>query len=285
MLHFPAKTCTLGIQAHAHRLHARCSARMFDCCALPAAACECWPAEPHLMPQPPVVAKCCSNPRAHKAKVHYQRGTLVKSRPCWQVVPLPSPAFPPTSPDEHHPDPESLCQSSLFPFPRFSQHSLSPCTPALPLHTPWQIMPRSLQSTSATVPLCWHTCPSSGDDLEWDTDLYSHYLSTGHPWPPPSLPTSDTFPDMQAEMKIYGHYPILVGDNVSLLVPATRGELMPLAARAANTTLVSSRLPRMLLMLLPSSTTTISTPRSLKRYMLRLKHILPMPPTLRCTMK
>ena len=111
-----------------------------NCCALPAANS----AEPHLIPQPPVVAKSCSNPRAHKAKVHYQRGTLVESRPCWQVVPLPSPAFLPTSSDEHHPDPESLCQSSLFPFPRFSQHSLSPCTPALPLYTPWQIMPRSL---------------------------------------------------------------------------------------------------------------------------------------------
>jgi len=34
-------------------------------------------------------------------------------------------------------------------------------------------MPRSLQSTSATAPLCLHTCPSSGDDLECDTDLYS----------------------------------------------------------------------------------------------------------------
>jgi len=143
--------CTLT--APEFRLHACGSSRTLDCGALPAAACERWPAEPHLMPQPPVVAKSCSNPRAHKAEVHYQRGTLVESRPCWQVVPLPSPAFPPTSPDEHHPDPESLCQSSLFPFPRFFQHSLSPCTPALrlPLYKPWQIMPRSLQSTSATL--------------------------------------------------------------------------------------------------------------------------------------
>ena len=30
---------------------------------------------------------------------------------------------------------------------------------------------------------------------------------------------------MQAEMKIYGHYPILVGDNASLLVHATLEEL------------------------------------------------------------
>ena len=69
---FQQKTCTLGTRTHAHRLHARCSARMFDCCALPAAACECWPAEPHLMPQPPVIAKSCSNPRAHKAEVPYR---------------------------------------------------------------------------------------------------------------------------------------------------------------------------------------------------------------------
>jgi len=39
------------------------------------------------------------------------------------------------------------------------------------------------------------------------------------------LPISDTFPDMQAEMKLYGHYPILVGDNASLLVHATLEEL------------------------------------------------------------
>ena len=99
-------------------------ARTLDCCALPAAACKSWPAEPHLMPQPPVVAKSCSNPRAHKAEVHYQRGTLVESRPCWQVVPFPrqSPAFPSTSPDEHHPNPEPFRQSSLFQFPQFPQH-------------------------------------------------------------------------------------------------------------------------------------------------------------------
>ena len=70
-----------------------------------------------------MVANSCPNSRAHKAEVHYQRGTLVQSRPCWQVVPFPSqspsfpytsPAkpsqshsFPPTSPDEHHPTPPS----------------------------------------------------------------------------------------------------------------------------------------------------------------------------------
>jgi len=117
------------------RLHACGSARTLDCCALPAAACESWPAEPHLIPHPPVVAKSCSNPSAHKAEVHYRRGTLVESRPCWQVVPLPSPAFPPTRPDEHFPDPESFCHSSLFPFPRFPQHSHPPCPSALPLYT------------------------------------------------------------------------------------------------------------------------------------------------------
>jgi len=58
------------------RLHACASARTLDCCALPAAACECWPAEQQLTPHPPVVTKSCSNPRAHKAEVHYQRGTL-----------------------------------------------------------------------------------------------------------------------------------------------------------------------------------------------------------------
>jgi len=53
-------------------LHAWGSARTLDCCALPAATCECWIAEPQLTPHPPVVAKSCSNPRAHKAEVHYQ---------------------------------------------------------------------------------------------------------------------------------------------------------------------------------------------------------------------
>jgi len=69
------------------RLHACGSARTLDCCVLPVAAYKCWPAEPQLTPNSPVVAKFCSNPRAHKAEVHYQRGTLVESRPCWQVVP------------------------------------------------------------------------------------------------------------------------------------------------------------------------------------------------------
>ena len=119
------------------RLHAGGSARTLDCCALPAAACERWPAAPHLMPKPPVISKSCPNPRAHKAEVHYRRGTLVESRPCWPVVPLPSPVIPPTSPDEHHPDPESFCHSSLLLFPRFSQHSPSPCTFAFSLYTPW----------------------------------------------------------------------------------------------------------------------------------------------------
>jgi len=104
------------------RLHACGSARTPDCCTLPAAVCARWPAEPHLMPKPPAISKSCPNPRAHKAEVHYRRGTLVESRPCWQVVPLPSPAIPPTSPDEHYPDPESLCHSFLLPFPRSSQH-------------------------------------------------------------------------------------------------------------------------------------------------------------------
>ena len=119
-------------------LHACGSARTLDRCALPAVICKCWPAEPQITPHPPVAAKSCSNPRAHKAEVHYQRGTLVESRPCWQVVPFPSqsPSFPhtspakpsqrtscpPTSPDEHHPTPETFFQSSLFPFPRFPQH-------------------------------------------------------------------------------------------------------------------------------------------------------------------
>jgi len=119
------------------RLHACGSARTLGCGALTAAVCEHCPVEPHLIPQPPVVAKSCSNPRAHKTEVYYRRGTLVESRPCWQVVPLPSPAFPPTRPDEHLPDPESFCHSSLFPFPPFSQHSHPPCPSALPLYTPW----------------------------------------------------------------------------------------------------------------------------------------------------
>ena len=58
------------------RLHACGSAHTLDCCTLPAAACECWPAEPQFTPYPPVVAKSCSDSRAHKAEGHYRRGTL-----------------------------------------------------------------------------------------------------------------------------------------------------------------------------------------------------------------
>ena len=118
------------------RLRACDSARTPDCCTLPAAVCARWPAEPHLMPQPPVVAKSCSNPRAHKAEVHYQRGTLIESRPCWQVVPFPcqspsflftsptkssqSPSFPSTSPDEHHPNCKPFFQILSIPVPSIS---------------------------------------------------------------------------------------------------------------------------------------------------------------------
>jgi len=83
------------------------------------------------------VAKSCSNPRAHKAEVHYRRGTLVESRPCWQVVPLPSPAVSSTRSDEHLSDPHSFCHSSSLPFPRFSLHS-HPSSPSVsPPSTPW----------------------------------------------------------------------------------------------------------------------------------------------------
>jgi len=88
---------TSGIRTHTHCLHVRGSGRrqkssMFDCCDPPDAACECWTADLQLMSQPPAVENSCSTPRAHKA-VHYQRGTLVESRPCWQVVLLPGPVL------------------------------------------------------------------------------------------------------------------------------------------------------------------------------------------------
>jgi len=118
------------------RLYACGSARARDCGALTTVACAHCPLEPHLISQPPVVAKSCSNPRAHKGEVHYRRGTLVEPRPCWQVVPLPTPAFPPTRPDQHLPDPESFYHSSLLPFSRFSLHSHPPSPSAPPLSTP-----------------------------------------------------------------------------------------------------------------------------------------------------
>ena len=52
-----------------------------------------------------------------ESSLHYRRGTLVESRPCWQVVPLPSPAVPSTRSDEHLSDPESFCHSPSLPFP------------------------------------------------------------------------------------------------------------------------------------------------------------------------
>jgi len=103
--------CTPGIRTQTHCLLARGSGRhqkncIFVCCVPLAAAYECWAAELQLMPQSPALEKSCSNPHAYKAKVHYQRGTLVESRPCWQVVPLAGPALPYTSPDEHHTSPD-----------------------------------------------------------------------------------------------------------------------------------------------------------------------------------
>ena len=47
-----------------------------------------------------------------------------KSTPRRQVVPFLSqrPVLPPASPHQHHPTPQPFFQSSLFQFPRFSQH-------------------------------------------------------------------------------------------------------------------------------------------------------------------
>jgi len=110
---------------HARCLHARDVAsrqksRMHSCLTLPAAA-RVWPPAPlHLIsrqsiPMPFVAEKSCSNPRAYKPEVHRQRGTLVESRPCWQVVPLPSQAFSYTIPheSESESESESLCQLFL----------------------------------------------------------------------------------------------------------------------------------------------------------------------------
>ena len=76
------------------RLHSCGNARTRNCGALTALACARCPLEPHLISQSPAVAKSCPNPRAHKAEVHYRRGTLEESTPCWQVVPLLRPSVP-----------------------------------------------------------------------------------------------------------------------------------------------------------------------------------------------
>jgi len=119
------------------RLHSCGNVRTRDCGALTALACAHCSLEPHLIPQLPAVAKFCSNPRAHKAEVHYREGSLVDPRPCWQVVPLPSPAVPSTRSDEHLPDPESFCHSFSLPFPRFSLHSHPPPPSVSLFSTPW----------------------------------------------------------------------------------------------------------------------------------------------------
>jgi len=98
------------------RLHSCINARTRDCGALTASACARCLLEPHLIPLSPAVVKSCPNPRTHKVEVHYRRGTLVESRPCWPVVPLPTPAVPPTRSDEHFsdPDPDSFSDSDSF---------------------------------------------------------------------------------------------------------------------------------------------------------------------------
>ena len=215
------------------RLHPCINARTRDCGALTASACARCLLEPHLIPLSPAVVKSCPNPRTHKVEVHYRQGTLVESRPCWPVVPLPTPSVPPTRSDEHFSDPDSdsfsdsdsFCHSPSLSLPHLSLYSHPSALPASPLSIPRQFMSRSLQSTLGTTPSFWHTRPSSGDALECDADLYAHFLSTGKLWPPPALPISDTLPHMQAEMTRFGHYTILVSDNASLLVSATLGEL------------------------------------------------------------
>ena len=106
-------------------LHSCGNTRTRDCGALTALACAHCPLKPHLIPQFPAVAKSDSNPRSHKTEVYYRQGSLVDPRPCRSVVRLPSPAVPSTRSDEHLPDPESFCHSSLSPFEPFMTHSLT----------------------------------------------------------------------------------------------------------------------------------------------------------------
>ena len=90
---------------------------------------------------------------------------------------------------------------------------------------------------------------------------------------------------MLAEMLRYGHYPILVGDNASLLVPATLGDLNALCClgRQYHTGI------------LQIATNAIDAAAKLhndnlnnmlpKEVHVSLKHISLMPATPRCTMK
>jgi len=135
--------------------------------------------------------------------MHYQRGNLVESRPCWQVVPLPGPALPYTSPDEHYTSPdehesdfESLCQFSLSRFPRFVLHA-------------------DLSRTSA----CAHdfsnytTTQLHNDNLNNMLSEEVHVLLEEH------------LADANNSSLRYGLYQILAVDNVSRSISATLGEL------------------------------------------------------------
>jgi len=196
---------------------------MYPCLALPAAA-HVWPPAPlhlisrQLMPMPFVAEKSCSSPRAYKAEVHRQRGILVESRHCWQVVPLPSQAVPRTIPHESESESESeskfLCQLFLSRTSLLLRRSHSPRIAVFFSDYLRQTMPQSTNSTSGTISACWHTTPSSGPDLACDKDFYSFYLSTRQKWPPLAQPISNTFPDLnlKAEMQQYGYFQILVAN-------------------------------------------------------------------------
>jgi len=92
--------------------------------------------------------------------VHYRRGTLEESRPCWQVVPLPSPAVPSTRPDEHLSDPESFCHSPSLPNPRAHKdevttgegHWLNPDLVGKWSHSPALPFPQHAQTNTFPIP-------------------------------------------------------------------------------------------------------------------------------------
>jgi len=83
------------------------------------------------VPMPFVAGKSCSNPCAYTAEVHRQRGTLVESKPCWQVVLLSRPSL-------------------------LLRRSHSPRMSAFFSDYLRQTMPQSTNFTSGTIFAYWH---------------------------------------------------------------------------------------------------------------------------------
>ena len=154
-----------------NRLHAFGSARTLDCCALPAATCECWPAEPQLTPHPPVVRVCtCVRACARVMCLSACVCACVCLRACVRVC-----VYTFTSSLRHIPRNQTTTTVCLQ--PRQGRNALKGSFPPI-----WVTFPGHLTERAATLTLFVFVIAATCTMLQ--QDLAPHLLPTQHPCMP-----------------------------------------------------------------------------------------------------